>query len=252
MSATSGSDATTVTDFFLNGALRVVQPRTGYRAATDPVLLAAAVPIRPGARVLDLGTGVGTAALCLGRRVDCVLHGLEVQPEYADLARLNAAANDIPLHVTTGDLRRMPADLKAQRFDAVMLNPPYHAPDDLGSPDAARDRANRLDMTLAEWLGADMRRLVPGGWIVVIQRVERLPELLAGLDGTGDIAVLPLVARQGRAAKRVIVKARKTSRGPFRLMSPLVLHAGTHHDRDRDDFTQAATAILRDGGALDF
>mgnify|MGYP003408994725 CR=1 FL=1 len=50
-------------DKFLCGKLQLLQPRKGYRAATDPVLLAAAVPARSGQSVLDLGCGAGAAAL---------------------------------------------------------------------------------------------------------------------------------------------------------------------------------------------
>ncbi|WP_370553443.1 hypothetical protein [Falsirhodobacter sp. alg1] len=35
-------------DGFLDGRLRILQPRDGYRAATDPVFLAAAVPAKQG------------------------------------------------------------------------------------------------------------------------------------------------------------------------------------------------------------
>lgn len=56
-------------DAFLCGRLHLWQPKKGYRAATDPVLLAAACPARPGERVLDLGCGAGAAALCLATRV---------------------------------------------------------------------------------------------------------------------------------------------------------------------------------------
>ena len=46
-------------DRFLDGRLTVSQPRKGYRAAMDPVLLAAACPARPGQSVLELGCGAG-------------------------------------------------------------------------------------------------------------------------------------------------------------------------------------------------
>ncbi|MFM7443793.1 MAG: methyltransferase, partial [Tabrizicola sp.] len=46
-------------DKFLCGRLRLLQPVRGYRAATDPVLLAAACPAEPGQSVLDLGCGAG-------------------------------------------------------------------------------------------------------------------------------------------------------------------------------------------------
>jgi len=241
-------------DAFLDGRLRLCQPVTGYRAATDPVLLAAAAPVRAGQSVLDLGCGVGTAALCLAARVPGLdLHGLEVQPAYGALARTNARATGLPLTVHESDLAAMPAALKGRVFDAVIMNPPWHGPGDLGSPDPARDMANRLATGLDIWIGAGLARTRPGGWVVVIQRVERLPALLAALaPGAGDIAVLPLAARRGRDAKRVIVKARKGSRGPLRLAAPLVLHDGPAHVADQDDFTDAARAILRDGAALDF
>ena len=57
-------------DRLLGGKVRLRQPRDGYRAAIDPVLLAASVPAKPGERVLDLGTGAGAAALCLMARVE--------------------------------------------------------------------------------------------------------------------------------------------------------------------------------------
>lgn len=73
-------------DRFLDGRLLVAQPRRGYRAAMDPVLLAAACPARPGQAVLELGCGAGVASLCLGWRVpDLRLAGLELQPAYARL-----------------------------------------------------------------------------------------------------------------------------------------------------------------------
>ena len=87
-------------DKFLMGRLRLLQPAQGYRAATDPVLLAAACPASAGQSVLDLGCGAGAAALCLAARVPgLALAGLELQPGYADLARRNAARNGIAMQV---------------------------------------------------------------------------------------------------------------------------------------------------------
>ena len=250
------SQTGTVADHgFLDGRLRILQPREGYRAATDPVLLAAAAPVKPGQSVLDLGCGVGTAALCVGHRVpDLDLHGLEVQPDYADLAARNAQSNDIPMRVHTGDVRRMPEALRARGFDHVITNPPWHDERAIASPLPGKDTGNRMaDLTLETWIACGFARLLPGGWFTVIQRAARLPDILSALTPrAGDIAVLPLQARQGRDAKRVIVKARKGSRGPFRLAAPLVLHEGTSHVRDGDDYAPIARAILRDGAGLDF
>lgn len=243
----------TTTDAFLGGRLRIVQPATGYRAATDPVLLAAAVPARAGQAVLELGCGVGVASLCLGSRVPGLrLVGLEVQPAYAALARRNAAANGQAFEVHEGDLAAMPAALRAQAFDHVIANPPYfEATSGTPARDVGRETAQREATPLALWVAAGLRRLRPGGWITLIHSADRLPDILRTLPvGAGGVTVLPVAPRPGRAANRVLVAARKGARAPFRLLAPLVLHEGVRHLRDGDDFSAAATAILRGGAAL--
>lgn len=240
-------------DGFLGGRLRVAQPRTGYRAAMDPVLLAAACPARPGQAVLDLGCGAGVASLCLGARVhDLVQTGLELQPAYAELARRNAVRNGIALRVIEGDLARMPTDLRARHFDHIIANPPYLGTEDgTHAADPGRETARREVTPIRVWLDAGLRRLVPGGYIALIQKAERLPDLLAGLSGrAGDITVVPIAARAGRPAGRVIVLARKAARGPFRLLAPLILHAQEKHSCDAEDLTNIAQTILRDGQEL--
>ena len=238
-------------DKFLCGRLRLFQPLQGYRAATDPVLLAAACPAVAGESVLDLGCGVGAAALCLGLRVPKLrLSGLELQPDYADLARRNAERNGIGLEVHEGDLARMPQDLRRD-FDHVIANPPYYPSGGSPSPVSGRARAMQVHTPLADWVGAASRRLRPGGWLTLICGADGLPEVLAAL-GTklGSASVLPLAAREGRAALRVILQARKGGRAAFRLLAPLIIHKGPAHDGDRESYTEAANAVLREGADL--
>ena len=238
-------------DKFLCGRLRLLQPVKGYRAATDPVLLAAACPAEPGHSVLDLGCGAGAAALCLGHRVQgLALAGLELQPAYADLARRNALRNGIAVEVHEGDLTRMPSALRRD-FDHVIANPPYYAAGGSPSPIAARARAMQVDTPLSTWVAAATRRLRPGGWLTLICGTDGLPEVLAALPPKlGSAAVLPLAPREGRPALRVIVQARKGGRAPFRLLAPFVIHHGAAHDGDRESYTPAANAVLRDGADL--
>jgi tRNA1Val (adenine37-N6)-methyltransferase len=238
-------------DKFLCGRLRLLQPLNGYRAATDPVLLAAACPAKPGQAVLDLGCGAGAAALCLGYRIaGLTLAGLELQPAYADLARRNAERNGITVEVHEGDLAHIPKALRRD-FDHVIANPPYYPSGGSPSPIPARARAMQVETPLPAWVEAAARRLRPGGWLTLICGTDSLPEVLAALaPKLGSGTVLPLAPREGRPAPRMILQARKGGRAPFRLLAPFVLHQGPAHDGDREGYTSTANAVLRDGADL--
>ncbi|MDA7964588.1 methyltransferase domain-containing protein [Ruegeria sp.] len=238
---------------FLGGRVRLWQPRSGYRAGVDPVLLAASVPVVVGQSVLELGCGAGAAVLCLAARVpDLRLTGVELQPAYADLARRNGSENDMPLEVVECDLAELPVDLRQQQFDHVIANPPYFR---AGAHSPAVDDGRRVALgeqtPLAAWIDVAARRLAPKGYLHMIQKADRLADMLSVCaDRLGSIEVLPLAPRRGREAELVILRARKGGRAAFRLHAPLILHAGDRHERDGESYTPELSSVLRDGAAL--
>lgn len=238
---------------FLGGRLTLWQPRDGYRAGVDPVLLASVVPARSGQTVLELGCGAGAAVLSLLARVPGLHgHGIELQPEYADLARRNATQNSLPLEVSCADLSALPDALRQQRFHHVIANPPYYRP---GAHSQARDVGRSValggETPLAKWIEVAARRLLPKGFLHVIQRTDRLPELITACEGRlGGLEVLPLAARPGRAPDLVILRARKEGKSPFRLHAPQILHQGERHTADVESYVPEIRAVLRDGAAL--
>lgn len=239
-------------DAYLGGRLSIRQPAKGYRAGIDPVLLAAACPARSGDTVLELGCGVGTASLCLAVRVPGLrLTGVERQPEIAEIARVNAREAAAPLDIVIADLADLPATLRQRSFDHVIANPPYFRREVSHASDhAAREAAMGEDTPLETWLSVAARRLLPGGWLTMIHRAERLGDLLGGMAGLGSVQILPLSPREGRDARLVLVRARKGGRAALRLHSPLVVHEGPAHVRDGDDYAPTIAAVLRDGDAL--
>ena len=244
----SESDSGLTADRLLGGRVSLRQPAEGYRAAIDPILLAAAAT-DGDRRVLDIGCGVGTAAICLATRItECSVTGLEIQPDLAALARENAAENGLSgrVEIVTGDLLDPPDSVAAIAFDAVIANPPYQTAGQSAPPDASKAIANHEgEAALADWVRFGVRVLKHKGRLTMIHRADRLDGLCAALHPTfGDIRLLPLWPRAGAAARRVIVQARKGVRSPASLLPGLVLHEGDGR------FTAAAEAILRDGAAL--
>jgi tRNA1Val (adenine37-N6)-methyltransferase len=239
-------------DHLLGGKVAYLQPRDGFRAAIDPVLLAAAVPARAGERVLEGGTGAGAALLCLAARVpDIFGFGIDRDPGLLLLAQANAVANSRSganarsgLLFAAGDLAASPI---GGEFDHAFANPPYHAIDGTPSPSRAREVAKRSSPgQLPVWVEALARPLRHRGTLTMILPLRLLePALKAMRDNKVPAECLfPIWPRQGQPARLVLVQGRKHGRSPLILASGLILHTET------GAFRPEADLVLRAGGAL--
>ncbi len=242
-------------DAFLGGQLQLLQPEAGHRAGLDAVMLAAAAPVLPGARVLDAGCGMGVVGLCIAARVsDCTVHGLDINAGLVALANENAARNRLSerYHAVAADLMGPQraieaAGLARESFDVVVANPPFHGEGRAtAAPAADRARANVMpEGGLETWIRFMTTMTKPGGRIVMVHRAEALGELLDLLDGRfGAISVFPLYPRDGEPAHRVIISGRKASRAGLTLKQGMVIHG------DGQQFTPQAEAVLRHGAAI--
>lgn len=220
-------------DAFLGGQLRLKQKRSGHRAGHDAILLAAATQARAGDRVVDLGAGVGTAGLALARRVAGIhLSLVEIDPELAELARANAAANAIAAEAivldVTADAQAFAANgLVPDSVEIVLMNPPFNDPArHRSSPDQARHTAHvATEETLQAWVHAARRILRSNGVLTLIWRADGIAEVLAALSrGFGSLSILPVHGEAARPAIRVLVRAVKGGGAPTRLLPGLMLN----------------------------
>ena len=229
----------------LGGRVSYAQFRAGHRSGFEPVLMAAAVPARPGELVLEAGTGAGAALLCLAARVPGVRGiGVERGTALARLAAQNFAENGFTgLAAVNGDAIALP--FAAQTFQHVMANPPWFGAHNTPSPDAARALAHHApDATLSAWLKELLRLLRDKGTITLALPAATYAEAVSRLrPACGGITLLPLWPRAGMKAKMILVQAQKASGAPDALLPGLTLHNET-------GITPEAEAVLRGGAAL--
>lgn len=231
----------TTEDALLNGRIRVRQPARGYRVNVDTLLLAAAIEAKHGARLMEAGSGVGAALLAIAIRNENVkLVGVERDQNIASISRENVAANAMMhrIEIVTGDA--LDRTLQLGVFDGVFTNPPFDNESEGRAPAESRRYAHVSDVSLDAWIASLADRLTGGAALTMIHRAAKLPEILAALDGRlGGVEAFPIRPYAESEAKRFLVRARKGSRAPFRMVKGLDLH-----DASGEKYSPAAQAIL--------
>ncbi len=237
-------------NYVLGGKVIIHQKNAGYRSSIDAVFLAAAVPDVGEGRVLDVGCGVGTAALCYAARARTAqVTGLEIQAELVELSERNIKENHVSerMRVISGDLLDPPAELEPASYNEVMANPPYLQAGYVTTPPNEIKTVSTIEgaADLACWVKFCLKMVVPSGGVTFIHRADRLDELLALLTvETGNIVVFPLWPSAQSEAKRVIVRARRGTKAPMRLTAGMVIHG------EGQKFSFEAENVLRNAVSL--
>ncbi len=240
----------TTQDTLLGGRVKICQPSEGYRVAIDPIFLAASVPIQPGESILDIGTGVGAAILCLAHRVPYArIVGLEIERQLVRLAAFNIQQNGFQqfVEVLNGDLSRPPPRLAPSTFDHVMTNPPFFQAHQGRVPSNYLKSVSNVELTatLKTWVTSALLMVKPQGSVTFVYTTDRLDELLYHLHGRlKSISIFPLWPKENVSAKRVIVQGVKEGRGGLKILPGLVIH------KEDGKYTSQAEEILRHGKGL--
>lgn len=238
-------------DAFLGGLVTVIQPRKGFRAGTDSVLLAAALDPSMRGDAAEFGCGAGGAlfpAACRLKEVSFT--GFERDPEMIDLARQGIAENGLGerVGVTEQDVSSIPVDWE-NRYDLVFSNPPFFREGTITAPGEGKRDAYLETTPLKDWIWGMLHVLKPRGRFVMIHRASELARILSLIERrTGQIEVLPVRSWPGADAKRVIVRARKGLRsGPMRLLAGINIYREKGGER-----TELMERISRSDAGLDW
>ena len=243
-------------DAFVGGKISLFQPLNGYRANVDSILLAAAVNAKEGESVLELGCGVGAVMLSLMSRINGLnVVGIECQKQYAKLAIRNAAYNGFKAEIIDCDILSIPIAYKNLNYNHVILNPPFFSSgSSMRILESDKDTAKReLNHSLEQWLDLAIKRCSVKGEVVIIHQAARLGQIITIIEKRlGDIKILPISSFSGQHANRVIVKGKKGSLAPLKLLTPLVMHKDSSMETSGTNYTENAEGILRKGDGMNW
>ena len=213
----------TTTDTLLGGALRLLQPKTGYRVNVDSVLLVAFAGERRVDRVVDLGAGVGALGLlALARGIAKRTLLIEADSKLVALARENLSRTGFEGEARELDLTR--ERLRESAVPLVLCNPPYyparsHRPAQSAAKAAAR--SGELGPFLAAASALIARKT---GRALFSYPAPQLPELLAQAARAGLVAKrLRFVhAREAEPARLALIELRVARPGGLVVEPPLI------------------------------
>jgi len=168
-------------DHFYRGRVTVAQGKKGYRFSVDAPILADFLPVCPGKRALDIGTGSGVVALLalyLGKFASVL--GVEIQERLSSLAERNARENSFTdrFQVVRGDFNENYR--RFQGLTEVFSNPPF-LPLGQGkeSPNPEiRDARSETQLRLPDLLSQTYSLLGQPGNLYLIYDYARFDELM--------------------------------------------------------------------------
>ena len=195
----------------------------------DPYHQAVASEVRPGLRVLDMGTGSGVSALLAARSGSEVV-AVDVNPKAVDCARANAQRNGLAAQITFvhGDLfQGVDGD-----FDLIIFDPPFRwfEPHDL----LERSHADAEYRTLTRFMLEAPGWLRPGGRIVMnfgtSGDFDYLQKLIENSGLTASMTRYGEARKLGFTAEYYVIRLSKPSVRPAERRAA----SSDPSDRDRD------------------
>ena len=215
----------------LQNGFFIIQGEKSFRYGIDAVLLSGYAKVKPGERVLDLGTGTGILPILLAAKTPGKsFTGLEIQQKSADMAQRSVAMNHLEdrISIVQGDIREAVSIFGAASFDVAVSNPPYmigrHG---LTNPDPAVAIArHEILCSFRDIAEQTSRILTDRGRFYLIHRPFRLAEIMCTLkeyrlEPKRMRLVYPFADKE---PNMVLLEACKNGNPRIRVEKPLIVY----------------------------
>lgn len=210
---------------------RIIQNGKKFCFGMDAVLLSGFAAVKPGGRVLDLGTGTGIIPILMEAKTQGRhFTGLEIQADMADMARRSVALNGLEekINIVTGDIKEASKIFGGASFDVVTCNPPYmEGKHGLKNPgDAKAIARHEVLCSLEDVIGQAAALLKPGGYFYMVHRPRRLTDIMTlmvkyRVEPKRMKLVHPYV---GEEANMVLIEGLRGGGRQLRVEKPLIVY----------------------------
>ena len=230
----------------VNDSLSLIQKPDGLTFGTDALLLAGYVTGRftYGAE-LGAGSGIISMLLLSRGKISCV-KAYEIQPEYADLVRRNAAYNSLTERLLSveEDIRSIP---QSEDRDIVFTNPPYmkSTSGKNNESDKKGFARHELNGDIGDFCAAANRLLKYGGSFYAVYRPDRLADII---DAMREAKLEPkrmtfVHADTLSESSMVLIEAKKGGKSGMQLTRPLIIY----RDKDHKEYGEDMNYIMQNG-----
>ena len=210
---------------------QIIQNREKFCFGMDAVLLSGFARIRPGEKVLDLGTGTGIIPILLAAKTQAAhLTGLEIQSESVDMARRSVKLNGLEerISIVEGDIKEASGLLGKGMFDVVTSNPPYMIAHHglTGEQEQKAIARHEILCTFEDVARETARVLAPAGKFYLVHRPFRLAEIMTTLsqyklEPKRMQLVYPFVDKE---PNMVLLEAVRGGRSRMQVEKPLIVY----------------------------
>ncbi len=249
------SSLATTTDKFLDGKIVIEQLLEGGRSNTDTILLSAAVSVKSGDKVLEIGVGNGTSSIALAsNHRDITIFGIDNDPVNIELATRNVVLNNLQANIIISKVDILQGgasfEIRGQKnikFDAIFMNPPYFDKKHMNLSKSHHVNITKFHngTNLDRWVDNSLKLLNLKGTITMINTVENLDRVVSLLSGLGSITILPLLSNKKGEVLRFILSFRKGSKAKTRMLRQAILH------QDNGAYSERIEDVLRGRARID-
>ena len=235
-------------DKMLNGKVKIVQLKSGYRFSVDPIILAHFIKITGRKKVIDLGTGGGIIPILLACRypkIEAV--GIDIIEEFVDAAKKSVKLNGINnVKIVRGDINEIRKLFTPESFDIVVTNPPYIPLNRGRITNSWSKLVSKYEwkITLEQIVKAASYLLPTKGQLFMIHKPESMLRLFFNLteNNLPPKEIRFVHSYISKEAEFILLKCVKGSRDTTKTLPPLIMY-----NRD-GTFTEEFTSVYQEIG----